>query len=662
MRDLGDALSDALPETPRSVSWLDRVHYGRDLWPRHHLDMAEGSVGAHAPAGIVWPRTSDELAATIAWAAREGVAIVPFGAGSGVCGGILPTSRSIVIDLKRLNRWSIAPDRQSVSVEAGVLGITLETELAAAGFTVGHFPSSILCSTTGGWIAARGAGQCSSRYGKIEDMLVSADLVHKAGNTVRLRRRRAGIDLLPLIVGSEGIYGVVSSAQLRLHPAPSARAFGAFRFRSMEDAFQAKRMLFQSGLRPAVCRLYDPFDSLIARLGAVRGKGRRGSTSGEGAAHLAKLLTSPRLINELIDRSGTWAFGGCMLLLIFEGREDEATEDLEAAKQIAGVAGGRWMGAAPAERWLSHRYAVSYRQAPVFMAGAFSDTMEVAAPWSKLSSLYHGVREALSQEVFVMAHLSHAYPDGCCIYFSFVGRGETPTLAQAKYDRAWRAALGAASDAGGVIAHHHGVGRSKKPGLLRELGFGAQVQACLRSVFDPSGIFNRGNIVPDSPIPPDPIPKPVSLPIWDETSELVTCSGSARLADLAIEARRRGMTLPSQSTATVSEWLAAGMVDAPSSWLDPADHVLAGLTVRLSSGQTFTIRPSPRRSTGPDLTSLVVGAADRSGTTLEATLRTPRKTTVRPLATSLDDCPAIPSDEASLANEIFQRAAAETGE
>jgi alkyldihydroxyacetonephosphate synthase len=170
---------------------------------------------------------------------------------------------------------------------------------------------------------------------------------------------------------------------------------------------------------------------------------------------------------------------------------------------------GKDEGEGPARRWLRHRYAVSYRQAPVFAAGAFADTMEVSATWANLPGLYDGVRRALGRHVFVMAHMSHAYPDGCCIYFSFAGSArpgagssEWERASVDTYDRAWTAALDAAIAAGGALAHHHGVGRSKAPRLGAELGVGVDVVRKLKRALDPYGILNPGNLLP----PPQPDP------------------------------------------------------------------------------------------------------------------------------------------------------------
>jgi alkyldihydroxyacetonephosphate synthase len=209
-------------------------------------------------------------------------------------------------------------------------------------------------------------------------------------------------------------------------------------------------------------------------------------------------------MNELLSSSiGARAMGGAMMLVIFEGTSTATAAAVDAARAVVETKSrARYEGEGPARKWLAHRYSVSSRQAPVFASGAFSDTMEVAATWSRLGALYDGVRRALGEHVFVMAHFSHAYPDGCCIYFSFAGsashgRGETwdETCAEV-YDAAWKAALDAAVAAGGTIAHHHGVGRSKAPRLGAELGAGLDVVRKLKLAFDPNGILNPGNLEP----------------------------------------------------------------------------------------------------------------------------------------------------------------------
>ena len=253
MADLAGELSRALPGMRTSSGEADRVAYSRDLWPRHHLDVRAGQPGGHRPGAIVWPSSTDEVARVVRWARERGVALVPFGAGSGVCGGIAPREDVVVVDLKRMDRIRrLDPAAPLVEVEAGHMGVPFEQALGGAGFTLGHFPSSILCSTVGGWVAARSAGQCSGAYGKIEDMVSALECVTGTGEVVRLKRRSSGVDLVPLVVGSEGTMAIVTSAELRLHPAPACRGFGAWSFPTTPDGWQAMRALFQSWLRPAV--------------------------------------------------------------------------------------------------------------------------------------------------------------------------------------------------------------------------------------------------------------------------------------------------------------------------------------------------------------------------------------------------------------------------
>jgi alkyldihydroxyacetonephosphate synthase len=501
------SLARAFPDLRTSTDAADRVAYARDLWPRHHLAVRAGNVAAHQPAGIVWPTTTEDVSRIVRWAYDTETPIVPFGAGSGVCAGILPSEKMIVLDLKRMTRWrSLDLRARTLEVEAGQMGLPLEEDLARRGLTLGHFPSSILCSTVGGWVAARSAGQCSGKYGKIEDMVLALECVTGTGEIIKLRHRTSGPNLLPLVIGSEGTLAVVTSATLRLHPAPSARAFGAFSFPTTELGWEAMRAVFQAGLRPAVSRLYDPFDAMLARRGAVKKDGAdAGHSPGLGAAALRSLLRKPALLNDFLDgRLGSQWLGGSLVVLIFEGEGDAPGLDLATARKIFASMNAIDEGEGPARKWFAHRYAVSYRQAPVFAAGLFSDTMEVAAPWSKLRALYNGVRHALGKHVFVMAHLSHAYPDGCCIYFSFAGTAKGgkegwDERSEATYDTAWRAAMTAALEAGGTLSHHHGVGRSKAPRLSSELGdSGTEAVRALMRAFDPKGIMNPGNLIPSA--------------------------------------------------------------------------------------------------------------------------------------------------------------------
>ena len=670
MTGIEGPLGEALPSLELSARAIDRTFYARDLWPRHHIAVRDGAIAEHRPELVVWPRNEEEVARIVEICAREGAPIAPFGAGSGVCGGTLPDPRTVVLDLKRMDRIrSIEGD--VLDVEAGAMGIRLEEDLNARGKTLGHFPSSILCSTAGGWVAARSAGQCSGLYGKIEDMVVDLDCVVGRGDVVRLRRRLNGPDLTPIMTGSEGILGIVTSSRLRVHPAPEARTFSGFSFPTVTAGCDAIRDMFQAGLRPAVSRLYDEFDSWMARRGSVRTehaaspkekrKPSGGIASRAKRTALDVLLRAPRLLNEVVDRGGDRVFGRTMLVVVFEGTAEHGREDVERARLIAARHGGEDLGEAPARHWFEHRYAVSYRQAPVFMAGAFSDTMEVAAPWSRLEALYEGVRRAMRPYVFVMAHFSHAYPDGCSIYFTFAGSARTRELAEAKYDAVWRDAMTAVLEAGGTLSHHHGVGRSKAPMLGREIGIGVDVVRAMKRVLDPAGIFNPGNLLPNESPRRSPAVSAPRETTFDDVSLLARAPGSATLGAIEDGAAARGLSLRiagMDRNESLASFVARGAPGIGDAYEDPPDHFIAGFTARLQSGDELVVRPGPRRAVGPDLYALFHGMGGKVGDLTSAYVRVHRNGLhPRPLAAAISRNPALEEKERAYIDDVAAAAA-----
>lgn len=502
-------LAALVPSGRASDDEADRVAYARDLWPRQQITTRSGDAAIAPPAVVVWPGRLEEVSAVLRYAREHGVPVVPFGAGSGVCGGILPTRSAIVLDMKRMRALlDIDEERMSCRVEAGMIGQHLEDALDERGFTLGHFPSSIHCSTVGGWIAARSAGQCSGRYGKIEDMVLGLTMVDGAGRVLRAERDGENADLLPLVIGSEGILAVVTEATLRIAPAARERRFGAYVFPSVESGVEAMRHIYQADLRPAVARLYDPFDSMLKRSFGSEEKAveheeephapkKRGALRDLGLRALARALRRPRWVNQLVDWVPGRVKGGASLVLVWESDPAIAEVELALARRICERLGGRDAGEQPARHWLAHRYSVSYRQSPLLNAGAFVDTMEVAATWSRLLPVYRAVREALAKHVFVMAHISHAYPDGASIYFTFAGSAKDDAAALEAYDRAWRDALAGVVQAGGTSSHHHGIGRSKTDAMRAEQGAAVDVVRALKRVMDPAGILNPGALLPE---------------------------------------------------------------------------------------------------------------------------------------------------------------------
>ena len=516
-----------------SVRAADLATYARDMWPRALLAAVDGGPPAHPPDVVVWPETTDEVVQIVRLARRLGAPVVPYGAGSGVCGGAVPLHGGITIDLKRMDRvLSIDRDALVCEAEAGINGEHLERELARKGLTLGHFPSSIYCSTLGGWLATRSGGQMSTRYGKIEDVTLGLTCVTGAGDlleTGRHGRAAAGPDFTQLLLGSEGTLGVITRARLRVRPAPEVRHLRGFVVDDLTAGTEAIRRVLQRGLQPAVVRLYDALDSLMAlrhaRKDASDGDGggdgggtpaprraarrpgpakdlvssllaRLGLASGGGLTRelVEAALSRPRLVNLLADRAAGLAGRGCLMIIGVEG--SRARADVEAELVFAELtrAGARDLGPGPGERWFARRYAVSYEMPRIFTAGAFVDTMEVASTWERLPDLFDSVRRAISRHAFVMAHFSHAYVDGCSIYFSFAASAPNREAAERRYDALWHDALTAATRAGGTISHHHGVGLLKADFMADEHRESMAVFHALKASLDPDGIMNPGKM------------------------------------------------------------------------------------------------------------------------------------------------------------------------
>jgi alkyldihydroxyacetonephosphate synthase len=314
--------------------------------------------------------------------------------------------------------------------------------------------------------------------------------------------------------------------------------------------------------------------------------------------------------------------GGATLLLIFEGEAEVADQDADRAAQICARAAARPLGEAPARRWLAHRYSVSFRQSSSFRMDAFTDTMEVAAPWSKLEAVYNGVRRALSEHALVMAHLSHAYPDGCGLYFTFAALGSRAGNATARYDAAWRAGLSAALAAGANLSHHHGVGRSKAARLAAELGGGTELLNRVRRAWDPAGMFNPGAL--EAPFEVRPALPREGRPsfVLDERSRLAEVDTRLSLAAVEAMLSRTGLSLGLagvDGSASVAEWIARGFPGAPDSFLDPVAARVTGFEAT-AGGIQANVRAAPRRATGPDLLALFAGASGAIGTVERVTL------------------------------------------
>ncbi len=527
-----------------SVRDDDLATYSRDMWPRLLLAVREGKPSEHLPHVVVWPSSLREVSAIVRLARQQQVPIVPYGGGSGVCGGTVPLRGGITIDLKRMDRLiSVQDNEMTCDVEAGLNGERFERALARRGYTFGHFPSSIYCSTVGGWLATRAAGQLSTKYGKVEDRVTGLTFVTGRGEVIEtdgLARAQPGPNWTQLLVGSEGTLGIITSARLRVSPAPALAVYRGFELENVEHGVEAMRRVLQRGLRPAVLRLYNEMDTFVHNFGgdddaapiADPDAFAPSNDPGEGAlprlrpaeaesdrnesmlGRMAKLFTGrgglrrtlrqeamsvalsrPRifqsLANTVVDAVSR---SGCLLIVGAEGARIRTEVEARLIFAELAAAGAKDLGEEPGRHWLEHRYDVSYKMSPAFRDGAFVDTMEVASTWERLMDMYRAVREAISRHALVMAHFSHAYPEGCSIYFSFVGQAESKREAERIYDAAWRDGLAATSRVGGTISHHHGVGMLKSAHMSVEHREAMRILRALKRTMDPDDLMNPGKL------------------------------------------------------------------------------------------------------------------------------------------------------------------------
>jgi alkyldihydroxyacetonephosphate synthase len=444
---------------------------GTDRWALGLLRRARGDALA-VPAAVVYPASTEEVAAVMAWASETRMAVIPRGGGSGVCGGAEADDGSVVLDLSRMNRVSgVDLVSQVVHVQAGVRGGQLEDALAGNGLTVGHYPQSIAASTVGGWIAAASAGQASTGFGVIEDVLLGLTAVLPGGEILRCRpvpRSAAGPDLRRLLVGSEGTLAVVTEAALACRARPDGWQWLVSGFPSFGALADGLREAVRAETGAAIIRGYDETDAQL---------------SFGGLGHS----------------------GGCVGMLGFPaGLADQEDRQRLAAEVLRRAGGSGELSSSYGDHWWEHRNdAVAIYQRIMgpdraFGAGVVVDTMEVAGLWSAVPQLYAGIRGALAAHAeAVGCHLSHLYRSGSSLYFTFLVRGSDDHDAGARYLAAWDQAAGSCAAMGGTLTHHHGVGRLKSRFLATELGgTGVDVLARIKAALDPEGIMNPGVLLP----------------------------------------------------------------------------------------------------------------------------------------------------------------------
>jgi alkyldihydroxyacetonephosphate synthase len=490
---LPDAARDALVGVVREP-FVDQSREARirHCAGRSYPDLIRLRDGdaADAPDAVVFPASHEEVAEVLEACADQRVAVVPFGGGTSVVGGVEPLlgdfQSVIALDLGRLKFVEVDEQSLTARLGAGLTGPEAEEQLNASGLTLGHFPQSYEFATIGGYVATRSAGQASTGYGRIDELVVAVRAATPAGDleTKPVPATAAGPSLRELLVGSEGVLGVITEATLKVRPLPSARRYEGWSFRSFAEGAEALRAVEQAHASPDVARLSDESETRLAMTMA---------SSGSAAERLGKAYLKARGHE-----------GGSLAIVGWEGDGEDVERRRSRTRELLRGAGGVALGSRPGASWQRSRYEGPYQRDVLLDHDVMVETLETATSWSNLLPLWGAVHDALEIALgergtppLVGAHISHLYPNGASLYFTFLARRESGAeIGQ------WRAAKAAASDAiiatGGTITHHHAVGRDHTPWMTSEIGeLGVEVLRAAKSRLDPVGIMNPGKLLPD---------------------------------------------------------------------------------------------------------------------------------------------------------------------
>ena len=431
-----------------------------------------------APDAVLLPGDDHEIAALLHYCAQRSIAVVPFGGGTSVVGGLDPIRgefKAVVsLDLRRLNQLHALDEISGeADLGAGLTGPEAERLLGERGFSLGHFPQSFQFATIGGFAATRSSGQDSAGYGRFNDMIRGLRTVTPAGvlDLGRAPESAAGPDLRQLLIGSEGVFGIITRVRVRVHPVPEATRYEAWTFGDFATGADALRAVVQTGTGPTVIRLSDEAETGV------------------------NLATTESIGEQQVT-------GGCLAITVFEGTEAHVESRHAETRALLQARGGTSLGEAPARAWEHGRFGAPYLRDSLLSAGALCETLETATNWSNVPTLKAAVTEALTSSLaesgtpaLVLSHISHVYPTGASLYFTVVAGQRGNAIEQ------WRKAKTAASDAmmrtGATITHHHAVGADHRPWMRAEVGdLGVAVLRAVKATLDPAGILNPGKLIP----------------------------------------------------------------------------------------------------------------------------------------------------------------------
>jgi alkyldihydroxyacetonephosphate synthase len=484
-----------LPQAVVDAAGEENVFTGAEDRVRHatgcgYADLARLRSGRleGAPDAVVLPADADAVRALLDACAKDGVAVVPYGGGTSVVGGVEPLrgshERLISLDLCRLQGVEVDARSLTATLGAGLRGPEAEAELAKHGLVLGHYPQSFEYATIGGFAATRSAGQASSGYGRFDSLVSSARLIAPSGElqTLDTPHTAAGPALREVVVGSEGVFGVIPDVTVRVRPAPRERRYEAWIAEDFEAGAEIVRSLAQGPGLPDVIRISDEEETEV-------------SLALSGPRGLAGTLFGGYL--GLRRRSN-----GCLVIVGFEGEEESVARRRALTVRALRAGGAAYLGQSAGRSWEHGRYQGPYLRDTLMGMGAMVETLETSHTWRDLFKLYRAVGAAIRDSLaaggtpgLVFCHLSHAYADGASLYFTFISRAREGAEIE-QWGEVKRAASDAIVAAGGTITHHHAVGRDHAPYMEAEVGeSGLDVLRAIKQQLDPAGIMNPGKLL-----------------------------------------------------------------------------------------------------------------------------------------------------------------------
>lgn len=445
---------------------IDRIVYSVDyFWiPEMWIDRG---YSPPMPDYIVHPESSREISKILQLANYYKIPVTVWGGGSGSQGGALPLRGGILIDIKKMDKILEVDERSLVvTCQTGIIAQDLEWELNRRGYTMGHFPASMFCATMGGFLAHRGSGVLSTKYGKIEDMIVTMEVVLPTGKIIRtapVPRHAAGPDLNQIFIGSEGTLGIITEATFKIHFIPEERRFRAFIFKDLHSGYEAGRKIMLRRLFPCAIRLYDETET-------------------------KKLVK--RILG--IDREGVY------MVIGFDGDKEIVDLKEKTAIKICQDEGGKDLGREAGEHWWEHKYDFFFPP-HVFALPLMFGTMDTVSTYDKIEKIFNEVKKAIKKiypEATFIGHFSHWYEWGCMVYARFIIETppSDPQQALKLHNEIWDTGIKTIISNGGVLNEHHGVGLKLSRFMKVQYGAAFEVLKNIKKAMDPNGIMNPGKL------------------------------------------------------------------------------------------------------------------------------------------------------------------------